>query len=80
MFAGPMTKTDNVMTQAAYAKQAPEKKHGDGAEFILREAREHPGEITLIAIGPLFTVQAAIETRSRDVQEAEAGGDHGRQH
>ncbi len=61
VFAGPMTKTDNVMTQAAYAKQAPEKKHGDGAEFILREAREHPGEITLIGIGPLFTVQAAIE-------------------
>ena len=61
VFAGPMTKTDNLMTQAAYAKQTPEKKHGNGAEFILREAREHPGEITLIGIGPLFTVQAAIE-------------------
>src|ERR1700739_3786161 len=61
VLAGPMTKTDNVMTQAAYAKRAPEKKHGDGAEFILREAREHPGAITLIGIGPLFTVQAAIE-------------------
>ncbi len=60
VFAGPPSKTDNVMTQAAYAKQVPEKKHGDGAEFILREAREHPGEITLIGIGPLFTVQAAI--------------------
>jgi purine nucleosidase len=61
VFAGPASKTDNVMTQAAYAKQVPEKKHGDGAEFILREAREHPGQITLIGIGPLFTVQAAIE-------------------
>lgn len=61
VFAGPMTKTDNVMTQAAYAKRAPEKKHGDGAEFILREARAHPGQITLIGIGPLFTVQAAIQ-------------------
>ena len=37
------------------------EEFGDGAEFILREAREHPGEITLIGIGPLFTVQAAIE-------------------
>ena len=27
----------------------------------MREAREHPGEITLIGIGPLFTVEAAIE-------------------
>lgn len=61
VFAGPLTKTDNLMTQAAYAKHSPEKKHGDGAEFILRAAREHPGQVTLIGIGPLFTVQAAIE-------------------
>ncbi len=61
VFAGPMTRTDNVMTQAAYAKQAPEREFADGSEFILREAREHPGEITLIGIGPLFTVQRAIE-------------------
>ncbi len=54
VFAGPPSKTDNVMTQAAYAMRAPEKKHADGAEFILREAREHPGQITLIGIGPLF--------------------------
>lgn len=61
VFAGPPSKTDNLMTQAAYARQVPEKKHGNGAEFILRAAREHPGEVTLIGIGPLFTVQAAIE-------------------
>jgi purine nucleosidase len=61
VFAGPETKTDNVMTQAAYAKRDPDEKFGDGAEFILKEAREHPGEVTLIGIGPLFTVQAAIE-------------------
>ncbi len=61
VFAGPETKTDNVMTQAAYANGDKEKKFGDGAEFILREAREHPGQITLIGIGPLSTVQAAIK-------------------
>ncbi|MGA7241676.1 MAG: nucleoside hydrolase, partial [Terracidiphilus sp.] len=61
VFAGPHSNTDNVMTQEAYAKRVPEKKHADGAEFILREARLHPGQITLIGIGPLFTVQAAIE-------------------
>jgi inosine-uridine nucleoside N-ribohydrolase len=61
VFAGPSSNTDNLMTQAAYAKLAPEKKHGDGADFILREARAHPGAVTLIGIGPLFTVQAAIE-------------------
>jgi len=61
VFAGPATKTDNVMTQAAYAKRNPNKKFGDGAEFILREAREHPGQVTLIGIGPLSTVGAAIK-------------------
>jgi purine nucleosidase len=59
--AGPATKNDNVFTQAAYARQSAEKKHADGADFILKQIRQHPGEITLIAIGPLFTVQAAIE-------------------
>ena len=49
------------MTQAEYALHSPARKFGDGADFILREAREHPGQITLIGIGPLFTVQAAIE-------------------
>jgi inosine-uridine nucleoside N-ribohydrolase len=59
--AGPPSKTDNVMTQAAYARRAPERSHPDGAAFILDQIRRHPGQITLIAIGPLFTVQAAIE-------------------
>jgi len=48
-------------TQAAYARQWPERKHADAAGFLLGQIREHPGQITLIAIGPLFNVQAAIE-------------------
>ncbi|MDE3186910.1 MAG: nucleoside hydrolase [Acidobacteriota bacterium] len=59
--AGVETKTDNVLTQAAYARQAPALVHPDGVEFLLSQIRAHPGEITLIAIGPLFNVQAAIE-------------------
>ena len=79
VLAGPMTKTDNVMTQAAYAKQVPERKHGDGAEFILRAARQHPGQVTLI--GDRAAVHGAGGDRARPgcVQEAEARGDHGRQ-
>jgi purine nucleosidase len=59
--AGPASKTDNVMTQKAYALRAPATVHADGTVFLLDQIRKHPGEITLIAIGPLFTVQAAIE-------------------
>lgn len=38
-----------------------EQSEHDAAGFILRHIRENPGQITLIAIGPLFNVQAAIE-------------------
>jgi purine nucleosidase len=64
--AGVPTKTDNVMTQRTYGLryqmlvQMP-GKHRDGVDFLLDQIRAHPGEITLIGIGPLFNVQAAIE-------------------
>jgi purine nucleosidase len=58
---GVETKTDNVMTQAAYGQRSPDRKHADGVAFLLEQIRRHPGEITLIGIGPLFNVQAAIE-------------------
>ncbi|HEY2467079.1 MAG TPA: nucleoside hydrolase [Terracidiphilus sp.] len=61
VFAGPESKTNNAMTQAAYARQEPSKRFGDGSAFILREAREHPDQIMLIGIGPLFTIEAAIK-------------------
>lgn len=58
--AGVETQTDNVMTQAAYARREPDRKHADGVAFLLDQVRRHPGEITLICIGPLFNVQEAI--------------------
>jgi inosine-uridine nucleoside N-ribohydrolase len=59
--AGVETPQNNVFTQAAYAHQAPAHKHQDAVAFLLDQIRAHPGQITLIAIGPLFNVQAAIE-------------------
>ncbi len=59
--AGPATPADNVFTQAVYARRAPERKHANGVAFILDQIRAHPGQITLIAIGPLVNIQAAIE-------------------
>lgn len=59
--AGPESQTDNVMTQAAYARRSPKRKHADGVAMMLDAIRQHPGQVTLVAIGPLFTVQAAIE-------------------
>ena len=60
--AGVATAHSNVFTQAAYARHAPNSRqqHPDAVEFLLGQIRAHPGQITLIAIGPLFNVQAAI--------------------
>jgi purine nucleosidase len=59
--AGVATPHSNVFTQAAYAEREPDRKHPDGIAFLLDQIRSHPGQITLIGIGPLTNVQAAIE-------------------
>lgn len=51
---------DTHFTQAAYARLEPARQHPDAVSFLLGQIRAHPGQITLIAIGPLFNVQAAI--------------------
>jgi purine nucleosidase len=59
--AGVATPSNNLFTQRRYADQWPAWSHQDGVGFLLDQIRSHPGQITLIAIGPLSNVQAAIE-------------------
>jgi inosine-uridine nucleoside N-ribohydrolase len=59
--AGVPTPHQNALTQAVYAEREPDRKHPNGVDFLLSQIRKHPGQITLIAIGPLFNVEAAIE-------------------
>ncbi|HEY1767606.1 MAG TPA: nucleoside hydrolase [Terracidiphilus sp.] len=58
--AGVGTPASNHFTQAAYAQQEPDHPHRQAVDFLLGQIRAHPGAITLIAIGPLVNVQAAI--------------------
>lgn len=58
--AGVETPAANHFTQAAYAHEAPDLKHGDAVEFLFSQIRKHPNQITLIAIGPLVNVRTAI--------------------
>ena len=46
---------------AALARWEKQRKHDDAAGFLLDQIRLHPGQIILIAIGPLFNIQAVIE-------------------
>jgi inosine-uridine nucleoside N-ribohydrolase len=52
-----------TMSQRRYVEDGKFAKnsHGDAAEFILNQIRKHPGDVTLIAIGPLMNVGEAID-------------------
>src|SRR3979490_2776094 len=52
----------NVLTQAPYAQGGPGgENYPNGVDFILEQVKLHPGEITLIAIGPETNLGAAID-------------------
>ena len=63
VMVGKPTVTKNPMSQRKYAEGGhfAKSSHGDAADFMLDQIRKHPGEITLIAIGPLMNVGAAID-------------------
>ena len=49
------------VSKADHASTAEQREPDGAVGFLLDEIRAHPGQITLIAIGPLFNIQAAIE-------------------
>lgn len=63
VLAGKATETKNPMSQRRYAEggKFARASHGDAADFLLEQIRKYPNEITLIAIGPLMNVGAAID-------------------
>jgi inosine-uridine nucleoside N-ribohydrolase len=63
VFAGKAMATKNPMSQRRYGEGGHFAKslHADAVEFLLEQIRKYPGEITLIAIGPLMNVGAAID-------------------
>lgn len=54
-------KAEQAERMAGAAHLMQQRAAHDAAGFLLDQIRAHPGEITLIPIGPLFNVQAAIE-------------------
>jgi inosine-uridine nucleoside N-ribohydrolase len=61
VLTGVPTKTDTVFTQAPWAKAGVEHTHGDAVAALLEQIRQHPGEITLLAVGPLTNIGTAID-------------------
>jgi purine nucleosidase len=59
---GIETKSKANFSQSRWAQDGEEfHKRADAVDFLLQQARKAPGEITLLAIGPLTNVGAAIE-------------------
>jgi inosine-uridine nucleoside N-ribohydrolase len=60
---GRPTQGKTTFTQLIYAKggTAAHKDHPDSVDFMLKAIREHPHEVTLIAIAPLVNIGAMIE-------------------
>ncbi|WP_222597534.1 nucleoside hydrolase [Edaphobacter albus] len=59
--SGISTKSATTFSQAAWAKAGIEHPHADAVTFLLEQIKAHPGEITLLAIGPLTNIGAAID-------------------
>ena len=65
-------------SQAKYAERGPDRTFPAAVDFLLAQIRQHPGEITLIAIGPETNLGEADRPRSRHIPETEARGLDGR--
>lgn len=63
VLAGIPTHTTNPMTQRRYGEGGhfARASHANAVDFILEQIRRQPGQITLVAIGPLVNVGALIE-------------------
>lgn len=61
ILAGIQTKSPAAFSQAAWAKAGRERSYGDAVAFLLEQIKMHPGEITLLALGPLTNIGAAID-------------------
>jgi len=64
--AGVPTTPKGTFTQRRYAEGGhfAKSSHPDAATFLLEQIRHYPGQITLIAIGPLMNIGAAIDKDS----------------
>jgi inosine-uridine nucleoside N-ribohydrolase len=63
VLAGTPTMTTNPMSQRRYGEGSHfvKSSHPSAVDFIVDQIRRYPGQITLIAIGPLMNVGALID-------------------
>ncbi len=58
---GIPTKSSSTFSQTPWAKEGIERRHGDAVSFLVEQIKRYPGEVTLLALGPLTNIGAAID-------------------
>jgi inosine-uridine nucleoside N-ribohydrolase len=61
VMSGVVTKSKTTFSQRAWAIAGPRRTHSNAIDFLLAQAKRNPHQITLIAIGPLTNIGAAID-------------------
>jgi purine nucleosidase len=59
--AGVPAHSKTNFSQRAWAAAGPTPSHGNAVDFLLAQTKRYPHQITLIAIGPLTNIGAAID-------------------
>lgn len=61
--AGKPSPSKGTFTQRRYAEggRAAKSSHPDAVAFLMEQIRRYPGQVSLIAIGPLMNIGAAID-------------------
>ena len=54
-------KGGGVFSQARWAQRQPPREHPKAVDFLLEQIRQRPGEITLISLGPMTNLGAALD-------------------
>jgi purine nucleosidase len=60
VYEGVKTAAASHFTQRQWAEGSPDRSFPDAIEFMLDAIRKNPGQITLVAVGPLTNVDAMI--------------------
>ncbi len=52
---------EGAFSQARWAERGPDKQHPAAVDFMLQQIRLHPGQITLVELGPMTNLASALE-------------------